>query len=555
MAASDDPVPVYTVEDVSGGIEVLPPSPPRQSDEDDSQLNQAPSSPQPQPQQQHPHAPITRYPESLLHQTAVFMTSRGQKKTAKYSNYKSSSTVSAEEWARQEQERLAQKAKDEHQAQIIDSFYDAVRSKNVEVVSRLVSTGIVSPDVTDDIGSTPLIVAVNAGDANMVRCLLQLGAQINALAAYDDEEHSSSSAPQGLPQSTPRYLSEDARRQRHSRLYLRNTHDRALPLRTALQVAATRGNLVLVRLLMTTELGGGPADDAIIAPDGQLALRLAAANNHREVVEYLPLRRGGEFLRWKDTHALALRRIRRAGASIAQFFAILFWEIPRHLVWTVPKHVLVLPAARLTRYCWRKKDKFPAWCKRQVTEFPGRAKRFGRACNTAARKSVKIIARLPEYARDLAAALWKLLKRIPPAGRIAVLWLLNVLRAAGRAAVDVLARFVSLLHTMLLALARFCRGVTARDVLRGLAVLLHSVFVAFPRDVLYDKMLVGGARAVYDVLKTVFGLLGRVVYWLGEALLQVAVFVPRQVWQIVKALGRSGGKAVDEVMVWVNPKR
>ncbi|KXJ86635.1 ankyrin repeat-containing domain protein, partial [Microdochium bolleyi] len=349
-----------------------------------------------------------------------------------------------------------QKQNDEHQAQIIENFHDAVRSCNVAAVTRIVSSGIVSPDVTDDIGTTPLILAIHTGNANMVRCLLQLGAQVNALAAYGDDGDAAT---------------------RHGRLYMRSQSERPYPLRTALQVAAFEGNMVLVKLLMT-EFG---ADDSIIAPDGQHALRLAAEKGHREIVAYLPSRRGGEFRRWKTTHAIALRKIRKAGKNLGQFLQVLLWEIPRFFVWTCPKHIIVLPVVRTCRFCWRHKGKFPTWCKRQVQKIPERARFLLEVCKDVGRGTIKAVRRIPEFTRDTARSAWRFLKRIPPAARIAAVWLLNSLRAAGAGLVRIAAKLLSLIHTALLSLATFFRNVTARDVLDGLAALLRAVFVELPR--------------------------------------------------------------------------
>ena len=60
-------------------------------------------------------------------------------------------------------------------------------------------------------------------------------------------------------------------------------------------IACEKGNLPLVKLLLDVY----HCDDSIIAPDGQLALRLASFFKHREIVDYLPVRRGGGMKRWK----------------------------------------------------------------------------------------------------------------------------------------------------------------------------------------------------------------------------------------------------------------
>lgn len=153
------------------------------------------------------------------------------------------------------------------QARIVASFFAAVGARNAEAVALLVARGLVSPDVRDATGRTPLIAAVEAGDnGTLVRLLAGLGAGVDTIGTSTSTSAGPSSGAAGGQSA----------------------------LRTPLMVAAARGRLPLVRLLVE-ELG---ADDGIVAPgDGQLALRLAAEAGHREVVDYLPARRGGAWRR------------------------------------------------------------------------------------------------------------------------------------------------------------------------------------------------------------------------------------------------------------------
>ncbi|KAJ1325028.1 ankyrin repeat domain-containing protein 50 [Microdochium nivale] len=550
MVTADAPAPVYTAEDVAGGIDISS----TENNLEDTERNW-----------QHPlrlevQKPITQYPERLLSNAAVFATvrqkptkkdSQAALRTASEPSPKDATSHTARVQAEQQQ-RLVGKEIDERQAHIIESFHDAVRGWHIEVVARLVSSGVVSPDVTNDIGTTPLIAAVRAGNATMVRCLVQLGAQVNALAAYDDDDDETSNDLTTSATLAPQeFQSEEARREtRRSKLYARQRSGRTYPLRTALQVAAYRGNLVIVKLLMA-ECG---ADDAIIAPDGQHALRLAATAGHREVVSYLPSRRGGELRRWKASHAVALRNIRKAGKNIGKFLWVLLWEIPEFFVWTCPKHIVVLPMVRTSKFCWHHKGRFPEWCGQQVRKMPEHARLLGEVCKDLERGTIKAARRIPEFTRDLAALTWRFIKRIPPAARIAALWVLNSLKAAGLGAVRIAARFFSLVHTALLSLATMFRNVTPRDVLDGFVAVLRAIFVDLPR-ILYDRVVVGGMRAVYDVLATLFGLFGKCLYWIGYALLSVVVWVGKQVGSVFLWTGRSVKKGVDEVLVWIDPKR
>lgn len=182
-------------------------------------------------------------------------------------------------------------------AGIVRTLFQAVGAKNGELVAAMVRRGLVSPDCRGEQGETPLIAAADAGNAAMVRLLVGLGAVVDGFGMWERTR------------------------------------------RTALQVAAARGNLTVVRLLVE-ECG---ADDALLAPDGQMALRLAVDRGHREVVDYLPLRRGGAWRRWKAHHAVAMRRVRRASRGIYVFFKYLLWYTPKFLFYSVPRTASCCP--------------------------------------------------------------------------------------------------------------------------------------------------------------------------------------------------------------------
>ncbi|EDN10917.1 predicted protein [Histoplasma mississippiense (nom. inval.)] len=87
---------------------------------------------------------------------------------------------------------------------------------------------------------------------------------------------------------------------------------RAAIRRTPLQLAAELGNLPLVKMFIETY----QCDDSKVAPDGELALRLASKNGHRHVVDYLPARRGGGWKRWRTAHEVSMAKARDALKSI-----------------------------------------------------------------------------------------------------------------------------------------------------------------------------------------------------------------------------------------------
>lgn len=75
-------------------------------------------------------------------------------------------------------------------------------------------------------------------------------------------------------------------------------------MRTPLMLAASIGSLPLVKLLFKPPHS---ANDALVAPDGQIALRLAATAGHRAIVDYLPSRRAGGFSAFKRKMRTILR--------------------------------------------------------------------------------------------------------------------------------------------------------------------------------------------------------------------------------------------------------
>ena len=165
--------------------------------------------------------------------------------------------------------------------------------------------------------------------------------------------------------------------------------------RTPLMLAAAQGNLPIVRLLHEPPYA---ADDALVAPDGQIALRLAAAGGHTYIVAYLPAQRGGALRRCRVAQAANIARLRD---SFEQFRMMMHF-----FLWTVPKYVLVRPGMRLCRWCWYTGRWFFWWCVGQIRELPGRVKRAG----VAVYRSVK---KVPKLAARAGKAIWRAAKKVP----------------------------------------------------------------------------------------------------------------------------------------------
>ena len=441
--------------------------------------------------------------------------------------------------------------------QLIAALFDAVQAKNTELVILLVSGGFVSPDCPNDGGQTPLYAAVAAGNGQMVCTLVGLGAEVDRFSHGPALAYC---ATYDVPAAQ-------------------------LFQRTPLMLAAHNGNLALVRLLVR-DFG---ADDALVAPDGQLALRLAADAGHRDVVAFLPARRGGAFRRWKLHHGLAWRRVRTAARRIAFAAKCLFWYLPVGLVWYFPKYCLVLPLRDAGVWAWKNRAVFAAWCaeqarrtKRAILRVPaqltaaGRAtwdgvKAVPRAMQAVGISVWKFIKAIPGAVRHAALWVWAVVKATPHAAKVTTLWLWEqvkvvaralkialewvgqCLQKLGTAVAGVALRLLSLIHTSLMAAVDFFRSITVKDVWNALYSLLQAVFVELPKAVWSGIKAFG--EASYKFMDALFGLLGKVLWWIARGVVELVTYVPQQMWDILVAVFGSMAKGYHEMMVWVDPKR
>lgn len=393
---------------------------------------------------------------------------------------------------------------------IIKSFFEAIENGQDDAVERFISRGLVSPDTTSCDDETPLLAAVRSRRGGMVRRLIALGSIVDGY---------------GHPKPEPS----------HSRTRL------PPPERTPLQYAAETGSLAIVKILMEDF----QADDALIAPDGYLALRLAARNGHREIVQYLPARRGGSWLRWRTAHAKEMAIARRAVCDIAKFFAFFVWEVPKFLVWTVPKH-LGKSLRRRLRSAWNKRHEFGEFVKRQFTEFPRRLRSFAKSIH-------KAIVKIPDLCKRLGRRIAKAILAIPKVTKMASKWVLDKLQAMATWVVEVFTRFASVLHTAIVATLGWFSKITFRDVWNGLCAALRVTFIGFP--VMVWSALKSVGDVTYDMLKVALGGIGICLWYVVAGIWWVICFVPRKMGQAYLAMVRLMGRGVDEVLVYFNPKR
>jgi hypothetical protein len=392
--------------------------------------------------------------------------------------------------------------------QIVEAFFSAIKTKKDEMVAMLIENKLTTTSTTDQNGQTPLLAAVEAENIRMVQELMDFGADINA---YGMVNSSADGQARHIPSRTER---------------------------TPLQLAASLGNLALVKLLMETY----GADDALVAPDGQLALRLANKNGHREVVDYLPLRRGGGWRRWKVQHAKAVRRAKEATRKLWWLGKALVWDIPKFFVWTIPKEMTV--------YVVKNYAKIGAWCLRKLREIPDRVMRLISWMKD-------LVKEIPAAAKTLALALKKQLlelpKRIANALSSLTKWVWNSVCGIAQSVHAALSEVLSLLHTIIYSIATFFRDTTLQDIVNGAKNLLRIIFLELPKKVWSWILKLGDMS--YDLLYSTFDVIGSCIWYTCCALLALIIYVPQKIGIIVVSIGGSILKAWEEFLIWLNPKR
>ncbi len=296
------------------------------------------------------------------------------------------------------------------------------------------------------------------------------------------------------------------------------------------------------------------SDDALVAPDGQIALRLAAENGHREIVDYLPTRRTGGLQRWQFKNRRSLRRIKRAGVNAGLFLKFFLFDVEKFFLWTVPKHVLVKPVAKACKWGWEHRKEVAPWCKYQIAELPRRIKRAG----IAVRQGVKDVWRfltvtLPAAITGSAAWMKEMVMvRLPKALKILAQWIASGFASLAKAIWNAVLKVVSFFSTVLSAIVSFFRALTLADIWNGFVEILRAVFVSFPK-LMWEWMEAFG-DASYKIMGTLFGLLGKAAWFVGLGVLWVITFLPKQLWKALQSIGASLAKAGYEVRVWFDTK-
>ncbi|KAJ4361100.1 uncharacterized protein N0V89_001669 [Didymosphaeria variabile] len=271
---------------------------------------------------------------------------------------------------------------------------------------------------------------------------------------------------------------------------------------------------------------------SLIAPDGELALRLASRNGHREIVDYLPSRRGGGFRRWKTKHQKAVRRVKKAAGKIRWFFELALYKLPLCFLWHIPKNVIVEPLIKEVKWLVKNYKRLPQAMLASLKKMWVKLKKFG-----------KYVGR----------KLWGTIKGLPNATKFALVWVWNGIKSAGDAVLHIITRFFAFIHTAITAIAEFFRTITLKDIWYGFVALVRAVFIEGPKKIW--KWLCKFGDMMEKVFETLWGCTGQVLWWIIVGLATFVCMVPKGILDILVAIGGSIAKGFEEVMIWFNPKR
>ncbi|KAF1985143.1 ankyrin, partial [Aulographum hederae CBS 113979] len=364
---------------------------------------------------------------------------------------------------------------------IVDTFYRHILTRKESKVIHMLSVNPILSNLADEHGKTPLLAAVEAESRRVVAILLEHDADVNKFGIVGSEWRHSFSSP---------------------RAYQENI------LRTPLQQAAYLDIYPIVKLLMEQ----WQADDSLIAPDGQHALRLAAEGGHRDIVEYLPKRRGGGWRRWKRAHDKAIGRVARAMWDLGGVVKLLVWNLPRYLFYELPMTM------------WHSRDQVWRDLKNSIIETP--------------KWLLRRIRKLPQ-------GLWNSVKSVAK-------WVWDGCETVAKGIINIVKRFFSVLHTAFEAVVSFLRTATLDDIWHGLKDLVRAIFVTLPVKLWHwmGKII----RVSFDVMESMLGTAGWITWMIVVISVSSMVWVLTQIWSIPRGIGGLIGKAFREIWLWFDPK-
>jgi hypothetical protein len=143
-------------------------------------------------------------------------------------------------------------------------------------------------------------------------------------------------------------------------------------------------------------------------------------------------------------------------------------------------------------------------------------------------------------------------ERSPKALVILAGWISSVVTSSAKAIWNVILKTISFLSTVVEAVISFLRSVTLADVWNDFLEVLKAVFVTFPKMTL--SWIEAFGKTSYKVMKVPLGMIGEHLWWIGYGVGWVILYIPRQLWKILKSFGESFMKAFYELRVWFDLK-
>lgn len=375
------------------------------------------------------------------------------------------------------------------QADIITALFGNISSKDTTTVTLLITQGLISPDCPKPNGETPLLASIRIHSAPTARVLLNLSADPNLVGNAEPDQGSVC----------------------------------VVERRTPLMLAAATGQLVIVRMLMD-DFG---ADDAVVGPKGETALRLAAEAGHRDVVRYLPARRSGAWRRLRCSKEVFA--LRKAAKSVGKVVMFLGWDLPRLLLVDIPWEGL--------RWVWKRRHRVGPWVVKVVRKVPGGLRAMAKGIWSSVKGMPRFVWRLIVWTSEA----------VPRA--CGILWegVVEGVKRVAHAFAFAAMRMVSVLHSFFAAIITRLKNTKLRDVGHDLLVAMEAVFVKLP-------------RAVWAFMSQSVAVAGRTVkacfssYWI-RALFKLLCIIPQTFWSMLESLWTSFGRGLDELITLVNPKR
>lgn len=413
--------------------------------------------------------------------------------------------------------------------EVKENFFRSITQASADSVALYFLTypRLLGPNACDRTGKTALVTAVESGSIRMVKMLLDMGADVDLWSVVN---------------KTPSY-----------------TTSHPPECRTPLMVAASKGYLPIVRLLFNLPW---KADHTLCAPDGQTALRLAADNGYREVVDFLPpLKRGG-FRRVKHQHAKSMKQMKEMSKGAPW---VLFWFLPWVLSWWLPKALFYDTPKWIAGEVWRRG-------KYIVTEFPeavtltakyiweGFTVQLPRAITATAGFMWETVTKtFPSAIKNMGRTIWRVITVLIPNVARFLVWALKQSMTVWpkRVAIecwDLIVKGIlttaSLSHTILVTLLR---GATLKDISNGLAQVLHWLFVEVPAPIvraikIFERAVDG---FVTPLIRAVFGEWAlMLVIVVVSFVVHPPVFLLCSIFEYSKVVARAG----KEILIWFNPK-